>query len=139
MDKVGEIISRVERRRRWTADQKVKVLAEALEPGATVSAVADRNGISRSQLYAWMKRARKGDIPGISLNGPQRPLFAPVQIAAVPALPTPPVAIPAAAHPQRRSGAIEIALTNGRVVRADEGIEPSTLGRLVAALDGARS
>ena len=139
MDKVGEIISRVERRRRWTADQKVKVLAEALEPGATVSAVADRNGISRSQLYAWMKRARKGDIPGISLNGPQRPLFAPVQIAAVPALPTPSVAIPAAAHTQRRSGAIEIALTNGRVVRADEGIEPSTLGRLVAALDGARS
>jgi transposase-like protein len=96
MDRVGEIISRVERRRRWTAEQKIKVLTEALEPGATVSAVADRNGISRSQLYAWMKRARRGDIPGISLNGSQEPLFAPVRIAAVPTLPTPPVTAPSA-------------------------------------------
>ena len=139
MDRVGEIISRVERRRRWTAEQKVKVLTEALESGATVSAVADRNGISRSQLYAWMKRARKGDIPGISLNGLQKPLFAPVRIAAVPTLPTPPVTAPAAAHPQRRPGTIEIALTNGRVVRAEEGIEPARLACLVAALDGVRS
>ena len=135
MDKVGEIISRVERRRRWTAEQKVKMLSEVLEPGATVSAVADRNGISRSQLYAWMKRVREGDIPGISLNGSQEPLFAPVRIAAVPTVPT---TAPAAACSQRRPGAIEIALTNGRVVRAEEGIEPARLARLVAALDGAR-
>jgi transposase-like protein len=33
MDRVGEVISRVERRRRWTAEQKIKVLTEALEPG----------------------------------------------------------------------------------------------------------
>jgi transposase len=139
MDRVCEIISRVERRRRWPAEQKVKVLTEALEPGATVSAVADRNGISRSQFYAWMRLARNGGIPGISLNGPQKPLFAPVRIEAVPAPPTPPVATPAAAHPQRRPGVIEIALPNGRVVRVEEGIEPTTLARLVAALDGARS
>lgn len=139
MDRVGEIISRVERRRRWTAEQKVKVLTEALETGATVSAVADRNGISRSQLYAWIKGARKGDIPGISLNGSQKPLFAAVRIAAAPTMPTPPVTTPAAACPQRRPGAIEIALTNGRVVRAEEGIEPARLARLVAALDGTRS
>jgi len=137
MDRVGEIISRVERRRRWSAEEKVKVLTEALEPGATVSAVANRKGISRSQLYAWMKRARRGDIPGISLNGSQKPLFAPVRIAAV-TLPTPTVTAPAAACPQRRPGMVEITLTNGRVVRAEEGIEPARLARLVAALDGAR-
>jgi len=33
MDKVGEIISRVERRRKWTAERKAKILTEALEPG----------------------------------------------------------------------------------------------------------
>ena len=136
MDMVSEIISRVERRRGWTPEQKAKVLTEALEPGATVSAVADRNGISRSQLYAWLRLARDGGIPGISLNGPQRALFAPVRIAAVPA---PPVATPAAAHPQRRPGVIEVALTSGRIVRGDEGIEPARLARLVAALDGALS
>jgi transposase-like protein len=137
MDRVCEIVSRVERRRRWTAEQKVKVLTEALEPGATVSAVADRNGISRSQLYAWMKGARKGDIPGISLNGPQKPLFVPVRIEAAPPVAPPAMTTPAA-HPQRRPGVIEIALTNGRIVRVDEGIEPVRLARLVAALEEAR-
>lgn len=137
MDRVAEIISRVERRRRWTAEQKVNVLTEALEPEATVSAVADRNGISRSQLYAWMRHARKGNIPGISLSGPQKPLFAPVRIAGVPTQPTPPVATPSVACPQRRPGLVEIALTNGRLVRAEEGIEPARLARLVAALDEA--
>lgn len=53
----GEIISRVERRRRWSSEQKVKILSEALEPGATVSAVADRNGVSRSQRDAHILRA----------------------------------------------------------------------------------
>ena len=35
MDKLGEIISRVERRRKWTPEQKVKILTEVLQPGAT--------------------------------------------------------------------------------------------------------
>jgi transposase-like protein len=62
MDKLGEIIAPVERRRKSTPEQKVKVLTEVLK-GATVSAVADRNGISRSQLYTWKKLAQRGDIP----------------------------------------------------------------------------
>jgi transposase-like protein len=69
MDRVSEIISSVERRRKWTAEQKVKMLTEVLEPGATVSSVADRNGISRSQLYAWKRLAQRGSIPGIAVNG----------------------------------------------------------------------
>jgi transposase len=136
MDK-GEIISRVERRRKWTPEQKVKILTEVLK-GATVSAVADRNGISRGQLYAWKKLAQRGDIPGISLTEQPKSTFAPVRIEAGPPLPAPAVAAPAA-HQQHRPGAIEIALTNGRIVRADAGIEPVRLARLVAALDGTRS
>ena len=135
MDRVGEIISRVERRRKWSTEQKVKILAEALEPGSTLSAVADRNGVSRSQLYAWKRLAQRGALPGISLNGQEKPLFAPVRIEATPLSPTP----APAAQEQRRPGAIEIALTNGRLVRADERIEPVQLARLIAALDGVRS
>jgi transposase len=138
MDRVGEIISRVERRRKWSIERKATILAEALESGATVSAVADRNGISRSQLYAWKKLAQAGGIPGISLNGRQEPLFAPVRIEAAPSLPRPALGVPAALE-QRRPGAVEIALTNGRVVRVDERIEPARLARLIAALDGVRS
>jgi len=136
---VGEIISRVERRRKWSAEEKAKMLTEALEPGATVSAVADRNGISRSQLYAWMRLARDGSISGISLNGPQKPQFAPVRIETAAPLPAPAVAMLTTECLQRRPGAIEVALTNGRLVRVDEGIEPARLARLVAALDGIRS
>ena len=139
MDMVGEIISRVERRRRWTSEQKVKILAEALEPGATVSAVADRNGIRRSQIYAWRRLAESGGIPGISLNGLQEQVFAPVCIQAMPAAGAPAMARPATTCRQGRPGAIEIALPNGRIVRADEGIEPVRLARLVAALDGTQS
>jgi transposase len=138
MDRVGEIISRVERRRRWTAEQKMKVLAEALQPGATVSAVANRNGIRRSQLYAWKRLAQRGGIPGLSMNGPQKPMFAPVRIETVPALPAPAATAPAARLP-RRPGAIEVALKNGRIVRVDENIEPVRLARLVTALDGTPS
>jgi transposase len=138
MDRVGEIVSRVERRRKWSAEQKVKILAEALEPGATVSAVADRNGVSRSQLYAWKRLAQRGALPGISMNGQEKPLFAPVCIEAALPSPIPALAAPAAQE-QRRPGAIEIALTNGRLVRADERIEPVRLARLIAALDGVRS
>jgi transposase len=137
MDKSGEIISRVERRRKWTPEQKVKILTEVLK-GASVSAVADRSGISRSQLYTWKKLAQRGDIPGISLTEQPKSTFAPVRIEAAPPFPAPAVAAPPA-HLQRRPGAIEIALTNGRIVRADAGIEPVRLARLVAALDVTRS
>jgi transposase len=128
----------VERRRKWTPEQKVKILTEVLQPGATVSAIADRNGISRSQLYTWKKLAQRGDIPGISLTEQPKSTFAPVRIEAAPPFPGPAVAAPPA-HLQRRPGAIEIALTNGRIVRADAGIEPVRLARLVAALDVTRS
>jgi transposase len=134
----GEIISRVERRRRWSSEQKVKILSDALEPGATVSAVADRNGVSRSQVYAWKRLAQRGGIPGISLNDPQKQLFAPVRIEAMPATPAPTMAAPATAYPQR-PGVIEVGLANGRVVRVDEGIEPVRLAQFIAALDGTRS
>ena len=139
MDMVGEIISRVERRRKWNSEEKVKILTEALEPGATVSAVADRNGISRSQLYAWMRLARDGGIPGIALNGPQKQLFAPVRVEAMPVTPAPAMAAPARTYPRRRPGAVEIALTNGRRLQVDEGFEPVRLALLVAVLDGTRS
>ena len=138
MDRV-EVISRVERRRRWTSEQKIRILTEALQPGATLAAIADRNGISRSQVYGWKRLAQRGGIPGISLSDPQKPLFAPVRIEAVPPAPVPAIAAAATTYQQRRPGAIEVALTNGRIVRVEEAIEPIRLARLVAALDGTRS
>jgi transposase len=132
----GEIISRIERRRRWTPEQKVGILAEALRPGATVSAVADRSGISRSQIYYWKRLAREGRLPGVSLALPAKPLFAPVRIENGPAPPLGISAPPPATSVQRRTGIVEIALRNGRVVRVEDGIEPGRLTCLIAALEG---
>lgn len=45
-------------RRRWSDEFKAQVVAEALEPGASVSAIARRIGIHPSQLFAWRRDAR---------------------------------------------------------------------------------
>lgn len=47
-------------RRRWSDEFKAQVVAEALEPGASVSAIARRIGIQPSQLFAWRRDARVG-------------------------------------------------------------------------------
>ena len=57
-----EIISGVERRRRWSAADKLRIVAEADEPGATVVEVARRHEISRSILWTWRKQARAGEL-----------------------------------------------------------------------------
>jgi transposase len=50
-----EVISGVERRRKWTDATKIGLVAEALAPGAVVSDVARRNDINPSQLFGWIK------------------------------------------------------------------------------------
>ena len=57
-----EIISGVERRRRWSVADKLRIVAEADEPGAKVAEVARRHEISRSILWAWRKQARAGEL-----------------------------------------------------------------------------
>ncbi len=54
-----EVITGVGRRRRWSEEQKAAIVAETLEPGAAVSEVAQRHGVSASQVFSWRKAARK--------------------------------------------------------------------------------
>lgn len=44
-------------RRRWSAEAKARLVAEALAPGANVSAIARQNGMAVSQLFGWRRRA----------------------------------------------------------------------------------
>ncbi|WP_394042909.1 IS66-like element accessory protein TnpA [Xanthobacter aminoxidans] len=46
-------------RRRWTADDRARILEETLAPGAVVSAVARRHGLTPQQLFTWRREARK--------------------------------------------------------------------------------
>jgi transposase-like protein len=53
-----ELITGTGRRRCWSSDDKVRMVVESLEPGATVSEVARRHGLSPQQLFAWRREAR---------------------------------------------------------------------------------
>lgn len=141
---VAEIISTVERRRRWPAEEKLRIMSEALEPGATVTATADRNGVCRSQLYTWLRLARDDRLAGISITPLPPKSFVPVRVGPpVGATPTdcqsPPPLVPDM-RPQvsshRRTSVVEVVLGNGRTLKFDASIESAALARLVAVLDG---
>ncbi len=46
-----DIVQVVERRRKWSAEAKARIMEEALAPSATIASVADRHGVARSQVY----------------------------------------------------------------------------------------
>ena len=148
----SEIIEVVERRRRWPVEVRLRILDEVLQPGASIAAVADRNGVSRGLVYQWLRQVREGRMAGLSLKPEAVASFAAVRVAAEPhsdppvtaavlspSLPSPasqpePPRPPAPAS-RRRSGTVEIRLANGRVIKVDEGIDVDALARLVSALD----
>lgn len=49
-----------ERRRRWSDEERLTILSEAFSPGACVSRVADRHGISTGLIYTWRRKLREG-------------------------------------------------------------------------------
>jgi transposase len=55
-----EIITAIQRGRRWTAAQKMRIVEETFEPGATVSEVARRHEVAPSQLFTWRRLAAQG-------------------------------------------------------------------------------
>src|ERR1700693_4620679 len=82
-----EVITSVQRRRRWSRAEKERIVAAAIEPGAVASEVARAAGIHASQLFRWRQDLcdRAGTVP----------VFAPVAIGpgATLALPATPGAI----------------------------------------------
>ena len=60
MDGVVEIITGRERRRRWSQQDKVRIVAETNEPGSMIRAVAARHGVCESLLFTWRRQAREG-------------------------------------------------------------------------------
>ena len=55
-----EIITGRERRRRYTAHEKVRLVEETMQPGMTVSAVARMHNLSPSLLFGWRRRMAEG-------------------------------------------------------------------------------
>jgi transposase len=110
-----EVITSVERRRRWSGADKERLVAASLERGASVSGVAREAGIHPGQLYGWRRQLLRRSQPTAT--------FAAVQIAAEPA---------AAVTPA--GGLIEVEFTNGSRMRIVGSVDPATLGATVAVL-----
>jgi transposase len=119
-----------ERRRRWSYDEKVRLVEETLQAGETVCGVARRHGVAPSLLFTWRRQARQD-----RLGGETVPALVPVEIASAPAptlmdVPQPPSSPPAQ---RARAGIIEIELGGCRV-RVDRDVDTEALQRVLELL-----
>ncbi len=134
MDGVVEIITGRERRRRWSLQDKVRLVAETNEPGSMIRAVAARHGVCESLLFTWRRQAREGLLG----PAPDSPVFAPVQALTPTGSALTPVDERAGPVSASRSvgapGLIEIELGNGRQVRVGSDVNLAALRRVLAAL-----
>ena len=133
-----DIVQLVERRRKWPVEAKARIMEEALAPGATIAGVADRHGVARSQVYGWLKKARAGKLPGISVSPAACTAFVPVKVEE-------PAASGAAASPSHNARCApphpvlsRSPLAMAAAMKVDEEIDPALLARLAAALDGGK-
>jgi transposase len=140
-----EIIARVERRRKWTAQEKAALLAEVEAEGGRVMVVARRHRISESVLYNWRSAWRAA---AAVMQAPAGAAFIPLgmlggsnpQETAILAPPGPEVAELEPPRHMRASdsgvGAIEIALPNGVRVSVDAFVNEKALSRVLRAMKG---
>jgi transposase len=102
----GGAVVRVERRRRWSDDEKLAILKETTQPGAIMSVVARRYGIGTGQLYTWRRQLLQSAMAG----------FVPVELTSS--------APPAQSS---ESGRIEISRPGGFTVSIDRLVDRAAL------------
>src|SRR5258708_7933451 len=127
----AEGLSGPERRRRWSVDRKLAMVAEMTRPGATVSLVARRHGISTGLLYTWRRQAMKGEP---TLAPTTAPAFVPVRIADKGSVPN--EAKPCATGAGAWEGPMVIELPGDRRIHVDRHVDGAALRRVIAALSG---
>ena len=130
----GEVLEGVERRRRWSDEQKLMILMEIGLRGATVSDVARRHEVTRQQIYSWRQELKRHG----ALRPDDRPVFLP--IGPPPALPTPiePEAMVSMSNPVPvATSGIEIVLSNGRRLCVPAGVDDAALARLIRVVEAA--
>jgi transposase len=111
------------RRRAWSFEEKRRIVAESLEPGASASLVARRHDVNTNMLFTWRRQLEAGKA------APLQPVsFVPAAITAE---------TPAALCPQG-SGRIEIALASGARVIVGKDVDEAALARVIKVLSRQR-
>ena len=109
------------KRRQWTEAFKRQIVAETLEPGASVSIVARRHDVNANQLFKWRREM-----------APEQPPAAEQSVTMLPVEIVPEAA--SLAPRARRSGTIEIALAGGARVCVRGEVSPETLRQVIELL-----
>jgi transposase len=122
-----EVTTRTERRRRWSSEEKLRIVRETLRPGAVAHVVADQHGIGTGLLYTWRKQMLTAAMTG----------FAAVEVT--PEAKTPPLlAAPAVASEPVGANtmdvAVEVAFADGTQVRVANGATAALLANVFTAL-----
>ena len=100
--------------RDWSDDDKARIVAAALQPGANVSAVARSEGLDPSQLYGWRRKAlASGVVAPLEAKAAKQIKFARVETVS--------------------SGAIDVVIAD-MVVRVGDGFDPDHLVRVLRAV-----
>ena len=110
-----EVITGVGRRRRWTNEDKARIVAESLDPATTASAVARRYGLHMSQLFIWRQQLQRRASAATAVSGPG---FVPILLAED------------SAAPAEAAGRMEIAL-GSIVVRVGADVDAAALRRVL--------
>jgi transposase len=110
-----EVITGVGRRRRWSDEDKARIVAESLDPATTASVVARRYGLHVSQLFTWRQQLQRSAASPETMGGPA---FVPVLLAK------------GSAAPAEATGRMEIAL-GSVVVRVGADVDAAALRRVL--------
>jgi transposase len=109
----------LETRRRRSPAEKLAILSELKRPGAKVSAVARRHGLSANILFRWRREEAAGSVPAA---GKAEGLM--------------PVALVASRRTAKsETGLIEIELSSGQRIRVDGSFDSAALRRVIDILD----
>lgn len=137
----GEVLVGPERRRRWSEDEKARIIEESLRSGAQVADIARRHGVSRGLLYTWRRAARCAPVTPAR---PPEPDFVPVLLSAPEDQQSATAATEIAAPdrgsrraPKRRAdggGEIEVVLPGGARLTLRGRVEATALRAVLAAL-----
>ncbi|MGH1353103.1 MAG: IS66-like element accessory protein TnpA, partial [Methyloligellaceae bacterium] len=95
-----EVITGKERRRHWSDEEKLRIVAEAEAPGAIQKDVALRNDVHPNQIYLWRKAFKKARKPSPETGS----TFFPVEVIT-----------DRKTKPEKQTSPLEVVLNNGRI------------------------
>jgi transposase len=128
-----EIITGVERRRRWSLEEKLRIVTESEQPGAGIAEIARRYEISRGLLWNWRSQVRHG-----VLRPEPPPVFLPMQTISGAAngngMKYVEPSSSRGADPVMSGSKIEITLPDGTSVRVGHDVGVVTLRRVMSVL-----